>query len=66
MRPTLAGVLGAAAELESRCAETYAFVVANTSGADRRWAIAALARSAIRQVAFGHPPGPFPGAPELG
>jgi hypothetical protein len=64
--PTLAGVARAAAELESRCAATYAFVVANTSGADRQWAVAALTRSAVRQVAFGHPPGPFPGAPELG
>lgn len=63
--PTLRGVLRAARELEARCSETYAFVVANTAGADRRWAIAALTRSATRQVAFGGRPGPFPGAPDL-
>jgi hypothetical protein len=64
--PTAVGVARAAADLEARCAETYAYVVANTSGADRRWAIDALTRSATRQVAYGAPPGPFPGAPDLG
>lgn len=58
-------VIRAAAELEDRCAETYAYVVANTAGADRHWAIEALIRSAVRQVAFGRTPGPFPGAADL-
>ncbi len=60
------GVVRAAAALEERCAETYAYVVANTAGEDRRWAVAALTRSAVRQVAFGGSPGPLPGAPDLG
>ena len=59
-------VARAAAALEARCAETYAFVVAHTSGADRQWAIGALVRTAVRQAAFGTAPGPFPGAPDLG
>jgi hypothetical protein len=64
--PNPLGVSRAARELEARCAETYAYVVANTVGPDRRWAIGALTRSAIRQVAFGRGPGPFPGAQDLG
>jgi rubrerythrin len=64
--PGPAGVLPAARELEARCAETYAYVVAHASGPDRRWAIGALTRSAVRQVAFGGDPGPFPGASDLG
>ena len=65
-RPTAAGVVRAAAELEERCAQTYAYVVANTTGDDRHWAIGALTRAALRQVAFGSSPGPFPGAADLG
>ena len=38
----------------------------HTTGEDRRWAIGALTRAAIRQVAYGATPGPFPGAPDLG
>ena len=64
--PTLRGVSRAARELEAGCSETYAYVVANTAGADRRWAVQALTRSAVRQVAFGGDPGPFPGASDLG
>jgi hypothetical protein len=63
---TVLGVIRAARDLEVRCAETYAYVVANTADEDRRWAVAALTRSAVRQVAFGGSPGPFPGAPDLG
>ena len=61
---TPATVLGVASggELEARCAETYAYVVANAAGADRGWAIEALTGSAVRQVTFGGSPGPFPGA----
>ena len=63
--PTAVGVARAAADLEAGCAETYAYVVANTAGDDRRWAIEALTGAALRQVAFGRPPGPFPGAADL-
>lgn len=63
--PTVLAVTRAAAELEARCADTYAYVVANTAGDDRRWGIEALTGAAIRQVAFGRPPGPFPGAADL-
>jgi len=63
--PTVAGVLLAASDLEARCAETYAYVVASTSSDDRRWAIGALTRAAVRQVAYAEDPGPFPGAPDL-
>jgi Domain of unknown function (DUF4439) len=63
---TVLGVIRAARDLEARCAETYAYVVANAAGQDRRWAVGALTRSAVRQVAFGGSPGPFPGAPDLG
>ncbi len=63
--PTVIAVTRAAAELEARCADTYAYVVANSAGDDRRWGIEALTGAAIRQVAFGRPPGPFPGAADL-
>ncbi len=63
---TLQGVMQAAADVEARCADTYAYVVATTEGHDRRWAIDALTRSAVRQVAWGRDPGPFPGAADLG
>jgi rubrerythrin len=63
--PTPRGVARAAVEVEERCAATYAYVVANTTGADRTWAISALTRSATRRVAFGSAPEPLPGAAEL-
>ena len=59
------GVARAAVQVEERCATTYAYVVANTSGADRTWAIGALTRSATRRVAFGAAPEALPGAPDL-
>lgn len=64
--PTPAGVSRAAAALERACAETYAYVVANTTGTDRAWAIGALTGAATREVAFGASPSAFPGAPDLG
>jgi hypothetical protein len=63
--PTPAGVGLAAAGIESRCADTYAYVVANTSGADRSWAIGALTRAATRMVGFGAAPQPLPGGADL-
>ncbi len=47
--------------LERRITRTYGELVANTSGADRRWAITALDASALREVAFGAAPTNFPG-----
>jgi hypothetical protein len=63
--PTPLGVARAAAELERRCAETYAYVVAKTTGEDRAWALDALTSTAVREVTFGAPPEAFPGAPDL-
>jgi uncharacterized protein DUF4439 len=63
--PTPAGVELAAAGVEGRCAETYSYVVANTSGADRSWAIGALTRAATRMVGFGAAPQPLPGGADL-
>ena len=47
--------------LERRVTRTYGELVANTAGSDRRWAITALDASALREVAFGVAPTPFPG-----
>jgi hypothetical protein len=63
--PTPTGVSRAAVEVEQRCAATYAYVVANTSGPDRTWATGALTRAAVRQVSLGGTPEPFPGAADL-
>lgn len=63
--PTPAGVSRAAVEVEERCAATYAYVVANTSGSDRTWAIGALTRAATRRVSFGAAPETLPGAADL-
>jgi hypothetical protein len=61
---TPAQVAGAALDVERSCTETYAWVVGQTSGADRRWAIGALTDSAVRELAFGGDPEIFPGAGE--
>ena len=50
-----------ARKVERRVTRTYGELVANTSGSDRRWAIAALDASAVREVAFGGPLSAFPG-----
>ena len=63
--PTPTGVARAAVEVEARCATTYAYVVANTSGPDRTWAIGALTRAATRRVAFGWAPEALPGGADL-
>ena len=55
----------AALEVEDSCAATYAAMVATTSGPTRRWAVTALTDSAVRLLALGGAPGPFPGAPDL-
>jgi hypothetical protein len=63
---TAAGVARAALVVERACAATYAYVVASTIAADRRWAVGALTRTAVRETALGGAPEAFPGAPDLG
>ena len=54
----------AAVDVERGCAATYAYLVANTSGAQRRLAIAALNDAAVRELAFRGTPETFPGLDE--
>jgi hypothetical protein len=58
---TPAGVARTARTIEQRVTRTYGELVANTSGTDRRWAITALERSAVRGTSFGTPASNFPG-----
>jgi hypothetical protein len=51
---------------ERACAETYAALVAQTAGRQRRWGATALTESALLQLRLGGRPEDFPGAPELG
>lgn len=55
----------AALGLEVATTETMAAMVARTSGQHRRWALAALQWSAVRQLDLGGLPQTWPGAPEL-
>jgi hypothetical protein len=50
---------------EDRCAAVYAQLVASSTGAHRRWAIAALTDSAVRVLALGGAAVTYPGAVEL-
>ena len=61
-----AALAEAALGLETASAAAMAALVARTRGAQRRWALAALAWSAVRQLDLGGTPQPWPGAPELG
>ena len=61
---TSAGVVRAARDVEHGCTETYAWLVGQTSGGDRRFAIAALTSSAVRELTFRGSPEIFPGADE--
>ncbi len=63
---TPSGVARAALAVERACAQTYAYVVANTVEGDRAWAVGALVRTAVREVALGAAPEALPGAPDLG
>lgn len=58
-------VAGAALEVERSCAATYAYLVANTVAAQRRWAITALNEAAVRELAFRGAPEVLPGAEDL-
>lgn len=57
--PTL--VAATALRIERGCAAAYAYAVANTSGADRSWATAALLDAATRELGFGGAPQTLPG-----
>jgi hypothetical protein len=54
-------VTAAALDLERTCEGTYVWVVEQTSGADRRLAVSALTRTAVRALAFRGSPEIFPG-----
>ncbi|QBR94124.1 DUF4439 domain-containing protein [Nocardioides euryhalodurans] len=58
-------VTRAALAVEQSCTETYAWLVGQTSGASRRWAIAALTNSAVRELTYRGSPEIFPGAGEF-
>ncbi len=57
-------VTRAALEVERRCTDTYAWVVEQTSGPDRRVAVTALTTTAVRALAFRGSPEIFPGIGE--
>lgn len=50
-----------ALRLERVCASTYAFLVASTTGGQRRWAVSALVDTALRELTFGGTPERLPG-----
>jgi hypothetical protein len=59
------GVRRAALSLERSCAETYAWVVSQTAGESRSWAVNALKDGAVRELTFRGTPETFPGIREL-
>jgi len=60
---TAAGRAAAALSAERACAETYAVLVGSTTGERRTRAAAMLSDAAVRELAFGGGPEPFPGLP---
>jgi hypothetical protein len=58
---TPAQIEAVAGTIEQRVTRTYGELVANTSGEDRRWAIAGLDAGALRELDFGVAPSHFPG-----
>lgn len=54
-------VARAARQVEQRCEATYAWLVGQTSGADRRFAVTALTQAAVRVLVFRGSPEIFPG-----
>jgi threonine dehydrogenase-like Zn-dependent dehydrogenase len=57
-------VARAALDLERRCATTYGWLVGNTVGSKRRWAVDALTDAAVRELTFRGSPETFPGGYE--
>ncbi|HWJ81317.1 MAG TPA: DUF4439 domain-containing protein [Nocardioides sp.] len=58
---TTAAITGRALRLERAAAATYAFLVANTTGRNRAWAVDALLDTAVRELTFGGAPETLPG-----
>jgi hypothetical protein len=57
-------VMRTALRLERSCAESYAYLVANSPQERRRWAVNALVMTAVRELAFRGTPEIFPGSDE--
>lgn len=58
---TAAAVRTRALQLEESAASTYAYLVANTTGKARAWAVQALLDAAVRGLGFGGKPERLPG-----
>jgi len=63
---TPAQVSALALGTERSCARTYAVLVAQTAGADRRWAVAAVVDTAAAEHGFSGAPQPLPGVGNAG
>lgn len=50
--------------VERACATTYAYLVANSPSAERRYAVDLLVQTAVRELAFRGTPETFPGSDE--
>ena len=59
-------LLAVARDVEVRCADVYAQLVASSTDGHRRWAVTALTDAAVRLLDLGGSPTTYPGAPELG
>jgi len=57
-------VTARALELERSCASTYAYLVANSPSAERRFAVDLLIQTAVRGLGFRGTPETFPGSDE--
>ena len=57
--PTTIAAAGLA--VERSCGATYGYLVANATGGARRWAVAAVLDSALREIDLGGRPRTFPG-----
>ena len=57
-------VIAHALEVERSCAATYAYLVANSTGTERRFAVNLLIQTAVRELAFRGTPETFPGSDE--
>lgn len=62
---TVEQLRSAARVVEERSAAAYADMVAGTSRANRQWSLDALEDAAVRALAFGARPEPFPGLGEM-
>lgn len=58
---TATAVTTRALQLEEAAASTYAYLVANTTGSVRAWAVQALLDAAVRGLSFGGKPERLPG-----